>query len=151
MSTADDSPNEEEQTLAPTQSDVDVPEEDEDDLEEGVPAEVLDSLGPEAKDVMSSFSAFAAQMPFVNPIQRRVTPQHITDVIANNADESRRESEAGTSKRRYQAFYVVLAVALVVFIMVFFTMVDDGPSLTTILTALGGFAGGWGVGRATPR
>ena len=89
--------------------------------------------------------------PIFNPIVHRVTSDHITQVINNTEAQSSRDAEAAKSNRRYQFVYFIVALAALLFLLVFFTVREQYELLAAVVTGAMGFGSGFGVGKFTNR
>ena len=112
-----------------------------------IPQEVLDKL-PEPmqstiKETMIGFGTMSAP----NPIAKKITPEHITQLIENDANESDRGFRFRENGRRYTFAYVLIAIAT--FFGLAYMFAKDDPELfkqivSHIVVLFGGFAAGWG-------
>ena len=123
------------------------------DEEPPIPAEILESIPAESRrqftQAFSSLTQFTG--PLVNPILRRITSEHITQIISNAEARSNRDAEAEKSYRRYQFAYFILALAALLLLLIFFTIQERYDLLAAVVTGAMGFGGGFGVGRLTGR
>ncbi|MBN9885943.1 hypothetical protein [Salipiger abyssi] len=119
----------------------------EDQPELPIPPEVLESLPePMRHQVRETFGILSAG-PARNPVAEKVTPEHISQLIANDEADSVREYEERASSRRYTLVYVVLAI--LAFFVLAFTFAKDNPDLFKQILAFfatfgAGFGAGWG-------
>lgn len=83
--------------------------------DEDLTSELLDQLTPEdRRQVTQTFSMMAAVSGrLLNPIVDKITSEHISKTIDNAEAESKRESEAGYSIRRYTFLYFVVELSAV--------------------------------------
>lgn len=129
------------------------PREQEPDEELSIPEEFLDSMPAEERNqfvqLISSITQFGG--PVFNPVLRRITSDHITQLIGNDEARSRREAEAEKSGRRYQFTYFIITIAVVLFLVVFFTFQQRTDLITAVLTGIAGLGAGFGLGRMTGR
>ena len=95
----------------------------------------------------ASLTSFAG--PASDPVLSRVTSEHITQLITNSESQSSRDADAEKSNRRYQFLYFILALAALLFLLVFFTIREQYDLLTAVVTGAMGFGGGFGIGRLT--
>ena len=89
--------------------------------------------------------------PVFNPVLRQITPEHIAQVINNADSQNRRQAEAEKSNRRYQFLYFILALAALLFLLVFFTLREQFNLLAAVITGAMGFGSGFGIGKLTNR
>lgn len=157
MSASDDTPNDaREEEIARSASDSQGAASAEDDSlaelidGEGISLESHDSANG---DVVANFIArfTSISIPRPNPIQQRVTSEHIGQLIANSERDSERAHTSEASERRYRFLYFVIGLIAAIGLLVFFSVTNDREMLTTVLVALLGFAGGFGLGRTTRR
>ena len=129
------------------------PREQEPDEELSIPEEFLDSMPAEERNqfvqLISSITQFGG--PVFNPVLRRITSDHITQLIGNDEARSRREAESEKSGRRYQFTYFIITIAVVLFLVVFFTIQQRTDLITAVLTGIAGLGAGFGLGRMTGR
>ena len=129
------------------------PREQEPDEELSIPEEFLDSMPAEERNqfvqLISSITQFGG--PVFNPVLRRITSDHITQLIGNDEARSRREAESEKSRRRYQFTYFIITIAVVLFLVVFFTLQQRTDLITAVLTGIAGLGAGFGLGRMTGR
>ena len=118
-----------------------------------IPEEFLDNLPPEERNqfvqLISSITQFGG--PVFNPVLRRITSDHITQLIGNDEAKSRREAESEKSGRRYQFTYFTVTIAVLLFLVVFFTLQQRTDLITATLTGIAGLGAGFGLGRMTGR
>lgn len=105
--------------------------------------EVMERLPGQIKDRVTQF--FGVHGMLGNPVASKLTPEHIDKLIDNKEKQSQREERRLASVRRYTLLYTALAV------MVFFGLYlvvgrEDPDFFKEILTYLGTFAAGCGVG-----
>ena len=72
--------------------------------------------------IRTSSSVTQLTAPVLNPIFRRVTSEHLSQVIANAEQHSIRQHDAGKSRRRYQFAYFLLGIGATIGLIVFFTV-----------------------------
>ena len=123
------------------------------DAEAPIPQEFLDSMPPEERNqfvqLISSITQFGG--PIFNPVLRQFTAEHITQVIDNDEARSRREADAEKSGRRYQFTYFAITIAVLLFLVVFFTLQQRTDLITAVITGIAGLGAGFGLGRMTGR
>ena len=123
------------------------------DEELPISKEFLDNMPAEQRNqfvqLFSSITQFAG--PVFNPVLRRITSDHITQLIGNDEARSRREAESEKSGRRYQFTYFIVTIAVVLFLVVFFTLQQRADLITVVLTGVAGLGAGFGLGRMTGR
>ena len=114
-----------------------------------IPPEILENLPPEDRERVSRF--FGATMTMggiMNPIASKVTPQHITDMIALSGRESDHDFEDRKHSRLTLTLFAVFGIiALLVLIIV---LAFQGMTellfeiIKVIVIGAGGFSGGYG-------
>jgi hypothetical protein len=87
----------------------------------GLPDEVaqeLEKLPPEAKQIMRSFS-MQGTVPFVPPIQKKITEEHITRLLEISDKDSQRQLDvlkiSETTKRLAIGAVLVLVISVLVY------------------------------------
>lgn len=109
-----------------------------------LPPELLEDLPPEAAShIRETFLSLSG--PMQNPIARKVTGDHITQLIENSAVESKREHDHKANGRLYTLVYVVLGI-LVFFGLAWMFAKNDPELFKEILKLFTTFAAGLGVG-----
>ena len=118
-----------------------------------LPPELLEGMPPEGRrlftQAFSSMTQFAG--PVFNPVLRRITSEHITQVLDNSEAQSSRDAESERSNRRYQFGYFIVGIAALLFLLVFFTLREQYHLLAAVITGAMGFGSGFGVGKFTGR
>ena len=89
--------------------------------------------------------------PVFNPVLRRITSEHITQVLNNSEAQSSRDAVSERSNRRYQFGYFIVGIAALLFLLVFFTIREQYHLLAAVITGAMGFGSGFGVGKFTGR
>ena len=114
-----------------------------------IPEELLGDIPPEHRgQVVRAFSSLTRIAgPVFNPVSEKITPEHISGIIDNVENESVREHEASSSRRKFQFAYFALGGVAVIGLLVFFTLTDNRDLLPPIVTGLTGFLGGLAVGQ----
>ena len=129
------------------------PDEQEAEEEILLPPEVLEAIHPEERArvtrAFASLTRTSVSGPAFNPVLSQIKPEHITQLITNTESQGNREAEAEKSNRRYQFLYFILALAALLFLLVFFTIREQYDLLTAVVTGAMGFGGGFGIGRLT--
>ncbi len=114
-----------------------------------VPAEILAGVPKEHHQAIvrafSSVTQFAA--PVLNPIFQRITSDHVSRIIDNIENDRVREDNADKSRMRYQFWYFILGVGVIVGLIVFFTVSDNRDMIIPIIGVVAGFLGGYTTGR----
>ena len=117
-----------------------------------IPSELLERVPPEHRraviSAVSSFTQLAG--PVLNPIFQRITSDHVSSIIDNRENESIREHEADKSRRKYQFWYFLIAICVVVGLILLFITTDNRDMITPLLAAIAGFLGGLGFQRFRP-
>ena len=115
---------------------------------EEIPAEILDALPPEVRQVVSaSLTAMVHSAPSrQSPLAKNITPQHISTILANSDNDSRREFDL----KRLAMGAVLILVAM---ILLYAAKTKDKDLSEKILVAsiaaVGGAGVGYGVGRGS--
>ena len=108
-------------------------------------------LPPEEKRVLTraitSFTQYAG--PMMNPLLRKITPEHIDKIIDHTESDSKRDHDTTRSTRRFAFAYFVASLLALGFLVWFLTSSEETSLLQTIVTGILGFGGGFGVGKLT--
>lgn len=96
------------------------------------------------KETIGMFSG-----PMVNPISKKITSDHITQMIQNDAQETKNDYEFRSSGRKYFLLYAIIVFFGVTYIFIF---AEKNTSLyVAILSHAGaivaGFGAGWGFSK----
>jgi hypothetical protein len=114
--------------------------------DEGFPSGPLLETRREITEEFSMLAGVSGQL--VNPIIDKVTSEHISKTIDNAEAENKRESEAGYSIRRYTFLYFVVGLSAVLALIIFFGVREQWAVISSIVTGILGFGGGFGLGRS---
>lgn len=110
--------------------------------------DLLDNMPPEAKRIIQMmFSQPSITRHTRSPIEEKITEKHISYVLENSDKENIRNYNSGIHEKWFNAFVVLIAVVLIVFLTIYLAK-DNSELYKYILTAvfsfLGGFGGGYG-------
>ena len=114
--------------------------------------EVIDiddeSMPPEVKQLFSSFmmsmSAEHRVISSADKIADKLTPEHITSIIANSEKDDVRSLDAFKWNKIVGLIVFVVSLMFAAFLLIFFR---ESEHFATILTALFSFLGGIGFGK----
>ena len=124
-----------------------------DALVELIGEETFEHVPPESRGritrSISIFTSIGGER--FNPLFRRLSPEHISAMLESSERNAEREHSSQASARRYQFLYFLIGLLAAVGLIVFFSLTDDKVTLTTVIVAILGFVGGFGVGRTTRR
>ena len=117
------------------------------------PPEIWDSIPPGPRRRTISSISYIAQIgrPPGNPMLDRVNPEHITQLLNHAEAQSRRDSDLEKSHRRYQFAYFAVTLLSILFLIVFFAIVEKFDILAAIITGVAGLGAGFGIGKLTDR
>jgi hypothetical protein len=115
-----------------------------------IPPEVLKELPPQQQEqikrfVSQSVSLFSGQFP--NPLLQKVTSEHISDVIKNADETDKRDRTERGSERKHNIIILSIALFCTLFLVVFLVIYNQLELLKYFISAILGFAGGFGVGK----
>lgn len=114
--------------------------------DESAPAELLDGLPfTEEATKKEIISMLSVQGRVAHPIASKLTEGHIHEIITNSEKREQREYDFLKSGRIYTLVYTVVGVS-VFFALFFFIGKHNEPLFEKILTYLGTFVAGIGVG-----
>ena len=118
-----------------------------------VPQDALEqaaqALGPQGRQVIERvFAVMSGQSQ--SPIWEKITPQHLTDMLASRREESAREHT-----QRVHTHWTNTAITVVILLagvaLLFFALVADKQDvIAPVVTGLLAFGSGIAVGRARP-
>lgn len=83
-----------------------------------------------------------------NPLTEKLTESHIDKMLEMSSKGNERAFEDSKASRRYTLVYVLLAIALFVFLTIYLVDVDQAlwlEILKLLAVFVGGFGGGFGV------
>jgi len=120
------------------------------DSEQGeeIPTEILDALPPEMRQLVSaSLTALVHRAPSrQSPLAKNITPQHISTILANSDNDSRREFDL---KRLAMGAVLVLVAMILVYAAKTKDKDLSEKILVASIAAVGGAGVGYGVGRGS--
>jgi Trk-type K+ transport system membrane component len=79
-----------------------------------------------------------------NPLSEKVTSDHITKIIDNSDVQDKRDRDERKQEKIYNFLILFVALIFVAFLIIY--LKDNEKLLTTIITAILSFAGGFGIG-----
>jgi hypothetical protein len=100
---------------------------------------------------MEQFSAMMQVSPGRDPLVEKMTAEHVTSVIANKDKDGERHHQEELAKITSHRWYFGGGVAFVLVICWLFLSYGKTEHLDAVLAAIGGLAGGFGLGRATSK
>lgn len=122
-----------------------VPTEDESIL----PDEILEKFPPEVRGIVrkstSMFMAGSLPPPHYY-IARKMTPEHIGKILDSVERDSQREHQGRMSSKRWNFAWLIACLIFILAISGLFLWKDKSEYIVPIITALLGFAGGYGIG-----
>ncbi len=119
-----------------------------DALAELIGEETYEHVPPESRSrITRSISIFTSiGGDRFSPLFRSLTPEHISKILENSERSGEREHDSQASARRYQFLYFLIGLIAAIGLIVFFSLTDDRVTLTTVIVAILGFVGGFGLG-----
>ena len=124
-------------------------EPDSDDFDDGddqfpIPKEMLDSLPPEQRSVFRSALSMSMGIfrPPTDPIRRRITSEHITQILENQEKSDQRYHSSENSDRWLLAWFGTMGVLATIGLTLFFGIREQYDIIAAIVTGVLGFAGG---------
>ncbi len=117
------------------------------DLEQ-VPAEILNSLPPEAKKVLEFGMSMQRIGPMPNPIAEKITETHISKILDIAENDDKMSFEDSKESRKYTLIYVVIFSLLFVFATVYLVAADKElykEFIRLFAAFLGGLGSGFGL------
>ena len=147
--------NEEERVANPSINDAGDADVDDESamIAEVLGADTAENLRPEARHQFARMFAGISSVGITgfNPILRALTPEHLSKILDNRDRSDERAHTSEASERRYRFLYFLIGLIAAIALLVFFSVTNEREMLTTVLVALLGFAGGFGLGRTTRR
>ena len=98
---------------------------------------------------MEQFFAAAQFSAGRDPLVDKMTPEHVSSVIANKDRDSDRRHKEELAKIVSQRWYFGGGIVFVLLICLLFLVYGKTEHLDAVLAAIAGLAGGFGLGRAT--
>lgn len=113
-----------------------------------IPEESLRKLEPEHQNIVRKmFTAMSIQSGIrEHPILKKLTSEHVTNLINNDEKASIRECEERKDIRKNSLLIFGSILLSIIFLCVFFTLTNNKDTLYEILKIIGAFAGGFGAG-----
>jgi len=134
------------ESITPSSSDTQGHSQDSEQAEV-IPAEILDALPPEMRQVVSASLAMVHSAPSrQSPLAKNITPQHISTILANSDNDSRREFDL---KRLAMGAVLVLVAMILVYAAKTKDKDLSEKILVASIAAVGGAGVGYGVGRGS--
>ena len=107
------------------------------------------SIPPEQQQaIIRAFgSVTRVTTPVFSPIFQHFTSDHVSSIIDSRENESIREHESESSRRKYQFAYAILVALVVVGLIILFTLTDNRDLIAPLVAAIAGFLGGFAAGQ----
>jgi hypothetical protein len=118
-----------------------------DDDDSPIPAEVLERLPPQMREVVSQSIGFMSSGPMQNPIARKVTEAHIGKMIDNDEKNAVRDYRLAQTGRFFTTLYILLAIGSFFAFAWMFAEKDRElfqQVVAIFATFVAGFGAGWG-------
>jgi len=107
--------------------------------------ELISQLPPEVREnIKFHLSSFRAG-GYPNPLVEKLTPEHIAEIISNDRQEDQNRYKYAWSSRFFRAFYVLMTLACLIFLIIFLKD-NDSALLIKIIEYVIVFCGGLGAG-----
>jgi len=119
-----------------------------------LPDEILEKFPPEVRGIVrkSTSMVMAGSLPPPHHyIARKITPEHIGKILDSCEKDSQREHQGRMSNRRWKYAYLITCLIFILAISGLFLWKDKSEYIVPIITALSGFAGGYGIGLSRGR
>jgi hypothetical protein len=118
------------------------------DNEPVIPEELLNELPPkDRKEFIQSFTRISGIFPQQNPLIKKITSEHICDLLKISDASDLRDHQERSNERNHN-FKVLVTVLIAVFLICgLFIWAKQEEFLKYIIGAIIGFAGGFGVGK----
>jgi hypothetical protein len=119
-----------------------------------IPTEMLDKLSPDVKQTLIMLSQQRIGFP-VNPINNKITPEHISKIIESSEKDSEREFELGKLEIQDQnisrLYFVVTLVVVLLFVgSIIYFLSNDKETMRFVLGLIVGLLGGFGIKEILP-
>ncbi|NCA85043.1 MAG: hypothetical protein EOM83_05635 [Clostridia bacterium] len=117
--------------------------------EEIIPEEILDAIPEEDRGRVAGIirqTMIASVMKRSNPIAEKITPEHISQIIARSDDQDKRDRDERKGERNYNLLLVVIALLFTAFLIIFLQNNED--LLVKIVIGIISFIGGFGFGQS---
>lgn len=111
-----------------------------------IPTEVLEKIPSPMRERVIAMMQVSGPMP--DPLVQKIDGEHLHKIIDSTDRDSQRRYDSQASQRRYSFAAFVIISAFVVFVIIYFTAIQKYEFLAPILSALVGFAAGFGFGRS---
>jgi len=117
--------------------------------DELIPDEILEAIPEEDRTRFASIikqTMISGVMRRSNPIADKINEEHITSLITNSNDQDKRDRAERKGIRNYNLILIFIALAFVVFLVVFLQERED--LLIKIIIGIISFIGGFGFGQS---
>jgi len=116
--------------------------------ESPIPEEILNAIPEKDRPgFIRTITQFSGVFPQQNPLLRKITTEHISQIIQNANNEDIRDREERGKERNYNYKLFVTAIIAILLISGLFIWAKETEFLKYIIGAIIGFAGGFGVGK----
>ncbi|MFH0980167.1 MAG: hypothetical protein V2A79_01340 [Planctomycetota bacterium] len=112
-----------------------------------LPPELAEKIPPEVRQKVVSL--FLEARTGFDPITAKITPEHIIKAMELAKDNADKNFAFAKGSRWFQLAVFSITVAITLFLIVYLIERDKSQFLAPLLSALLGFAGGYGLGRKT--
>ena len=116
---------------------------------EKVLADSPESVKQVVASVVRMGMSISGTMP--NPLAEKLTPEHLDKMIEYTETESQREDKQLTAHRKFGFLYYLIGIAVVTTVLLVLIFRSETDLVLQILSVIGAFGGGFGVGRLTGR
>jgi len=110
-----------------------------------IPPEMLEQMPPAVRERVLNHISMQSIGPMPNPLDKKMTSEHITQALSLNAKRDERLFENAGFTRRYSLAYTAIFVLLFVFVTIFLVQYDI-ELYKEVLKLLIVFGGGFGAG-----
>ncbi len=116
--------------------------------DEIIPEELLEAIPDEDRGRVASIikqTMISGVIKGANPVADKITPEHITQIIAKSDEFDKRDRKERKNERNYNLLLIIIALLFIGFLIVFLQKNED--LLIKIIIGIISFIGGFGFGQ----
>ncbi|MBM2827345.1 MAG: hypothetical protein HW403_1409 [Dehalococcoidia bacterium] len=111
----------------------------------GVPSEMLRDVPPEVRRIIGGQLSMMMSGTVAHPIYNKITSEHIDKIIEETANQYNRETEERKDVRTHEFRIFICTLIVILVLTVFLSLQNQITVLYSLMLALLGIAGGYGL------